>query len=231
MMRRHIEDSGAVQRQRQKQKQKQKQKEDKNKDKKRTAKLYKKKNKNKNKDENKDKNKKKTKTKTKRGQRGCRKRKTGTARLDKNKYKNKDKNENKNENKNKKKKKKDIQMHARNFRDFSVWQESVNYCTTIYQLCGTLPWFEKKGLGDQLQRAAVSIPSNIAEGAGRPSDSDFAHFLDMALSSAYEVETQLIISNKIGYIDENKFGELYSGIQTIERQLLALIRSIRTPQP
>ena len=76
--------------------------------------------------------------------------------------------------------------HARNFRDFSVWQESVNYCTTIYQLCGALPWFEKKGLGDQLQRAAVSIPSNIAEGAGRPSDSDFAHFLDQALGSAYE---------------------------------------------
>ena len=117
---------------------------------------------------------------------------------------------------------------ARNFREYKVWQDAVDFATMVYEVTSQLPWFEKKGLCDQLQRAVVSISSNIAEGAGRPSDSDFVHYLDMALGSAYEVETQLIISNKIGYIDENKFGELYSGIQTIERQLLALIRSIRT---
>ena len=120
---------------------------------------------------------------------------------------------------------------ARNFREYKVWQDAVDFATLVYEVTSQLPWFEKKGLCDQLQRAVVSISSNIAEGAGRPSDSDFAHYLDMALGSTYEVETQLIISNKIGYIDENKFGELYAGIQTIERQLLALIRSIRTPQP
>ena len=120
---------------------------------------------------------------------------------------------------------------ARNFREYKVWQDAVDFATLVYEVTSQLPWFEKKGLCDQLQRAVVSISSNIAEGAGRPSDSDFAHYLDMALGSTYEVETQLIISNKIGYIDENKFGELYSGIQTIERQLLALIRSIRTLQP
>ena len=120
---------------------------------------------------------------------------------------------------------------ARNFREYKVWQDAVDFATLVYEVTSQLPWFEKKGLCDQLQRAVVSISSNIAEGAGRPSDSDFAHYLDMALGSTYEVETQLIISNKIGYIDENKFGELYSGIQTIERQLLALIRSIRTIQP
>ena len=117
---------------------------------------------------------------------------------------------------------------ARNFREYKVWQDAVDFATLVYEVTSQLPWFEKKGLCDQLQRAVVSISSNIAEGAGRPSDSDFAHYLDMALGSTYEVETQLIISNKIGYIDENKFGELYAGIQTIERQLLALIRSIRT---
>jgi four helix bundle protein len=120
---------------------------------------------------------------------------------------------------------------ARNFREYKVWQDAVDFAALVYEVTSQLPWFEKKGLCDQLQRAVVSISSNIAEGAGRPSDSDFAHYLDMALGSTYEVETQLIISNKIGYIDENKFGELYAGIQTIERQLLALIRSIRTPQP
>ena len=117
--------------------------------------------------------------------------------------------------------------HARNFRDFSVWQESVNYCTTIYQLCGTLPWFEKKGLGDQLQRAAVSIPSNIAEGAGRSSDADFTHFLDQALGSAYEVETQLLIAKNVNYLSEELYSVLNSQIVNIERQLYGLIRSVR----
>jgi len=87
--------------------------------------------------------------------------------------------------------------HARNFKDFPVWQESVDFCSSIYNACSSMPWFEKRGLGDQLQRAAVSIPSNIAEGAGRSSDTEFAHFLDIALGSAYEVETQLLISKNI----------------------------------
>ena len=65
-----------------------------------------------------------------------------------------------------------------------------------YKITAEMPYFEKKGLCDQLQRAVVSISSNIAEGSARPSDSDCANFLDMALGSAYEVETQLLISKK-----------------------------------
>lgn len=71
-----------------------------------------------------------------------------------------------------------------------------------------MPWFEKKGLGDQLQRASVSIPSNIAEGAGRSSDAEFAHFLDNALGSAYEVETQLQIAKNVKYIPDDIFNEM-----------------------
>lgn len=59
-----------------------------------------------------------------------------------------------------------------------------------------MPWFEKKGLCDQLQRAAVSISSNMAEGSAKPSDVEFAHYLDTALGSSYEVETQLLIATK-----------------------------------
>lgn len=91
-----------------------------------------------------------------------------------------------------------------------------------------MPWFEKKGLCDQLQRAVVSISSNIAEGSARPSDADFSHFLDVALGSCYEVETQLLIANNIGYIDEINHNTLHDGIIKIERQLIALIRSIRS---
>lgn len=108
-----------------------------------------------------------------------------------------------------------------------MWQDAVDYSAKIYQLTNCMPWFEKKGLCDQLQRAVVSISSNIAEGAAKPSDAEFAHYLDMALGSSYEVETQLLISKKVGYIDEKDFEDLNSGIVEIERQLCSLIRIIR----
>ena len=90
-----------------------------------------------------------------------------------------------------------------------------------------MPWFEKKGLCDQLQRAVVSISSNVAEGAGRPTDADFAHFLDNALGSANEVETQLLISKNIGYITEEIFNQLMVNLTGIQKQLTGLIASIR----
>ena len=120
---------------------------------------------------------------------------------------------------------------ARNFREYKVWQEAVDYVTLVYQATSQLPSFEKKGLCDQLQRAAVSIPSNIAEGAGRPTDADFAHYLDIALGSCYEVETQLLIAKNVGYIDDTIYKSLHDGIIKIERQLIALNRSIRNNKP
>lgn len=133
---------------------------------------------------------------------------------------------------------------ARDFRKYSVWQEAVNYATFVYEVTSKMPWFEKKGLCDQLQRAVVSISSNIAEGAARSSDADFAHFLDFALGSAFEVETQLTIAKNVGYFKDlddnlnlndnanlNKRGVTYEvlmeKIHCIERQLNALISSIR----
>lgn len=116
---------------------------------------------------------------------------------------------------------------ARNFRNYKVWQDAVEYSTLIYQQTDKMPWFEKKGLCDQLQRAAVSISSNIAEGAAKPSNAEFAHYLDIALGSSYEVETQLLIARKVGYIDNEKYNELYNGIIEIEKQLAGLIRSLR----
>ena len=124
---------------------------------------------------------------------------------------------------------------ARNFRQYKVWQDAVEYSSKIYQQTDKMPWFEKKWLCDQLQRAAVSISSNIAEGSAKPSNAEFAHYLDMALGSAYEVETQLLIANKVGYIkNENEdedgnanYEELHRGIVDIEKQLAGLIRTLR----
>ena len=124
---------------------------------------------------------------------------------------------------------------ARDFRDYKVWQDAVDYATKVYKVTSEMPWFEKKGLCDQLQRAAVSISSNIAEGAAKPSNADFARFLDTALGSAYEVETQLLIANKIGYVrneNDNEKGatyeELHAGIVEIEKQLSGLIKRLRS---
>jgi four helix bundle protein len=144
---------------------------------------------------------------------------------------------------------------ARNFRNYKVWQDAVDYATKVYKVTIEMPWFEKKGLCDQLQRAVVSISSNIAEGAAKPSDIEFAHFLDTALGSAFEVETQLLIAKNIGYIKNDNlnlnlndnlngnrnlndngngnhngsvtYEELLEGIDDIEHQLAALIKTLR----
>lgn len=124
---------------------------------------------------------------------------------------------------------------ARNFRNYKVWQEAVDYATFVYKVTSKMPWFEKKGLCDQLQRAAVSISSNIAEGAARSSDADFAHFLDFALGSAFEVETQLLIAKNVGYIKNDNldlnggatYEVLLSKLHSIEKQLNGLISKIR----
>ena len=118
-------------------------------------------------------------------------------------------------------------MGPRNFREYPVWNESVDYATYVYEVTSKMPWFEKKGLCDQLQRAAVSISSNIAEGAARSTDADFAHFLDIALGSTFEVETQLKISMNVGYLDKEHYQKMITKLSSIERQLNALITSIR----
>ena len=116
---------------------------------------------------------------------------------------------------------------ARNFRNYKVWRDAVDYATRVYKVTAKMPWFEKKGLCDQLQRAAVSISCNIAEGAAKPSDVEFAHFLDTSLGSAFEVETQLLISKNVGYLDVELYNGLLNDLEEIERQINGLISSVR----
>ena len=120
-----------------------------------------------------------------------------------------------------------MEGNARNFRNYKVWQDAVDFATKIYKVSSELPWFEKKGLCGQLQRAAVSVSSNIAEGSAKPSNAEFAKFLDIALGSAYEVETQLLIAKNVGYIANEIFEELFISIRNIEKQLVGLIRTVR----
>ena len=121
-------------------------------------------------------------------------------------------------------------MGPRNFREYRVWQDAVEYASLVYNVTDKMPWFEKKGLCDQLQRAVVSISSNIAEGAARSSSTEFIHFLNYALGSAFEVETQLLVSKNIGYLTDDIYSQLSNKISSIERQLNGLISSLRKNQ-
>ena len=121
-----------------------------------------------------------------------------------------------------------MEGNAHNFRNYKVWQDAVQYATKVYKVTSEMPWFEKKGLCDQLQRAAVSISSNIAEGSAKPSNVEFAHYLDASVGSAYEVETQLFISKNVGYISEDLYNELLIELQGIEKQLVGLIKVLRS---
>ncbi len=84
-----------------------------------------------------------------------------------------------------------------NFRELEVWKDAYALVRDIYLICQELPEDEKFGLKSQIQRSAVSIPSNIAEGSGRTTDKEFLHFLNIAISSSYELETQLLLCSDI----------------------------------
>ncbi|MGB5417522.1 four helix bundle protein [Algibacter sp.] len=104
-------------------------------------------------------------------------------------------------------------MHR--FKDLEIWKKSRLFCTEIYTVTSEFPDSEKFGLTNQLRRASVSIPSNIAEGSSRKSNKDFARFLQITLGSAYEVETQLLIASDLGFINNEKLQELSKSLESI----------------
>ena len=89
-------------------------------------------------------------------------------------------------------------MH--NFKELKVWQEAMSLAKDVFVITRNFPSEEKFGLTSQINRCSVSLPSNIAEGAGRQSDKEFNQFLNIALGSSYELETQLLLSNDFNYI-------------------------------
>ena len=100
----------------------------------------------------------------------------------------------------------------KSYRDLDVWQKSMDFVEDVYKALSNFPKEERFGICDQIRRAAVSIPSNIAEGFGRDSDTDFAHFLTIARGSLFEVATQLEIASRLGYLpsDSGLFAEVAS---------------------
>ena len=109
-------------------------------------------------------------------------------------------------------------MH--NFKELKIWKEAKNFSLLIYKLTANFPISEIYGITSQIKRAVISIPSNIAEGAGRNTDKDFARFISIAIGSSYEVETQLIIASELNFIDNDKFIELNLKLTKIQKMLV-----------
>ena len=112
-------------------------------------------------------------------------------------------------------------------KDLVVWQNAITLVTEIYQVSKLFPKEELYGLTSQLRRSAVSIPSNISEGAARNHSKEFIHYLYISLGSIAELETQLIISINLGYIQEELWQEFEDKIKKIRVQLSGLIKAIR----
>ena len=106
-----------------------------------------------------------------------------------------------------------------NFKKLDIWIKSMSVVTEIYQITNTFPSLERFGLISQMQRSAVSIPSNIAEGSAKTSNKDFARFLEISIGSAFELETQLIVSYNLKYIDTIAFENLSDKISEIQRMI------------
>jgi four helix bundle protein len=112
------------------------------------------------------------------------------------------------------------------YRDLIVWQKAMALVTEVYKAAKSFPKDETYGLTGQIRRCSVSIPSNIAEGYGRNSSSDYVRFLNIAMGSLYELQTQLEISLNLGYCAENNYKKLSEASREIERMLSSLIRKL-----
>ncbi len=113
------------------------------------------------------------------------------------------------------------------YRDLMVWQASIDLVEQVYCLTGYFPKMEMYGLSSQIQRAAVSIPSNIAEGHARDSTKEFLHHLSIALGSLAELETQLILAERLYYLDQQILESVFSKTDKIGRMIRGLQRSLK----
>ena len=118
-------------------------------------------------------------------------------------------------------------MKINSYRNLIVWQKSVALVTDIYTLTKSFPQEEKFGIVSQLNRASVSIPSNIAEGWGRESSKNYLQFLRISRGSLMETETLLEISKNLNYINDSEFKVISDNIEEVSKILQGLIKSIQ----
>ena len=118
-------------------------------------------------------------------------------------------------------------MVKHNFRQLNIWKDAVNLAKEIYQLTQSLPSEHKFGISNQMFRAAVSISSNIAEGSAKASQKEFAYFLSTSLGSAYELETQLVITGQCGISVANQVEALIVKVQVLQKQIMSFTNVVK----
>ena len=114
----------------------------------------------------------------------------------------------------------------RDFRELTVWQKAHELVLEVYRQSSDSPSDERFGLTSQLRKAAVSIPSNIAEGCGRGSDRDFSRFLSIAAGSASEVEYQILLARDLRYLSDEAYGPLNENVNEVKRILNSFMQSL-----
>ncbi|HAX91351.1 MAG TPA: four helix bundle protein [Rhodospirillaceae bacterium] len=120
---------------------------------------------------------------------------------------------------------------VQSYKDLEVWKKSVSLVTEIYAVTKGFPREEIYGLTSQIRRSAVSIPSNIAEGRAKRSTKDYIRFVNISYGSMAELETQLIIGNNLGYLNQDRLGELLEKLSEIGRMLNGLITGLEKNLP
>ncbi len=116
-------------------------------------------------------------------------------------------------------------MH--NFEKLLFWQKSIVLAKNIYMICSEITNDEKYGLISQIKRCTISIPSNIAEGSGRNSNKEFNHFLAIALGSAFELQTQLILVKELDLLSEEKVNALLNEVSEIQRMIYSFKNNLK----
>lgn len=112
-------------------------------------------------------------------------------------------------------------------RDLDVWQAAIDFTVVVYEITQSFPKEEIYGLTSQMRRAVISIPSNIAEGAARASSAEYVRFLNIAIGSASELDTQIEIAGRLGYLPEAAKTQMTSTVESLIRSLISLRNSIQ----
>lgn len=115
----------------------------------------------------------------------------------------------------------------RNFKDLKIWQKGIEIVKDIYAATKNFPKEELYGLTSQMRRSSISIPSNIAEGFKRHHNKEYSQFLHIALGSAAELETQLIIANELGLVNNEKINAILEEIDHISKMISSLLNKLK----
>ncbi|MBG6060984.1 four helix bundle protein [Flavobacterium sp. CG_9.1] len=116
----------------------------------------------------------------------------------------------------------------KSYKDLLIWQKGIKIVCLVYQLVKSFPKEELYALTSQLKRASVSIPSNIAEGYGRNTEKSFSHFLDISRGSLYEIETQLLIANELGFItNQTLYKEIIGQIEEESKMINSFSKTLK----